>query len=297
MQNIIVLLLVGLFAQLVDGTLGMAYGVTSSTLLLAAGVAPAAASASVHLAEMGTTLMSGASHWKFGNIDWQTVRRVSVTGGIGAFLGATALSRLSTEAAEPWMAGVLLVIGAYILARFTLGRPPQAKGRPYVRYRYLAPLGLFAGFIDATGGGGWGPVTTPTLLMTGKMQPHKVIGSVDTSEFIVASAASVGFLFSLGSEGLLWPVVGALLAGGLVAAPLAAWLVRKVAPRMLGAAVGGLLVVTNVRTIFDTFSVDNEVRAIAYAVIFALWGVALALAWASLRRAPAGTPVVEQRAA
>src|SRR5918992_1689692 len=170
----------------------MAYGATSSTMLLAYGLAPATASASVHLAELGTTAVSGFSHWRFGNIDWRTVRRIGIPGAIGAFFGAVVLSNISSEVATPWMGTVLLVLGIYILARFARGRRSAPKGRPYVRGRFLAPLGLTAGFVDATGGGGWGPVSTPTLLATGKMEPRKVIGSVDTSEFLVAFAASIG---------------------------------------------------------------------------------------------------------
>jgi uncharacterized membrane protein YfcA len=266
-----VLVFVGFLAQVIDGALGMAYGTTSTTLVLAAGLSPAVASASVHIAELGTTLAAGVSHWRFGNVDWRTVRRIGVPGAIGAFLGAVALSSISGDIAKPWMAAVLLVLGVYILVRFTLGRAPRPRGRPYVRGRYLAPLGLGAGFIDATGGGGWGPVATPTLLATGKMEPRKVVGSVDTSEFLVALFASVGFLIALGSEGVSWPFVGALLAGGVCAAPIAAWLVQKVAPRLLGASVGGLIVITNARTMFEVLEVSPGTRALVYAALAAAW--------------------------
>ncbi|CAM5786554.1 sulfite exporter TauE/SafE family protein [Cellulomonas persica] len=249
MPQLVLLAVVGLAAQLVDGSLGMAYGVTSTTLLLAIGTNPAAASATVHLAEIGTTLASGISHWRFGNVDWKVVRRVGVPGAIGAFLGATVLSRLATDAAAPVMSGILLALGLYILIRFTFrGLRKDRLGQP-VRRRFLAPLGLVAGFVDATGGGGWGPVGTPALLASGRMEPRKVIGSIDTSEFLVAIAASLGFLFSLGSQGIDAVWVLALLAGGLVAAPIAAWLVRLIPPRILGSAVGGVIVLTNTRTI------------------------------------------------
>ena len=277
-ENFIVLALIGLVAQLVDGSLGMAYGATSSTLLLTFGLSPASASASVHLAEVGTTLLSGASHWRFGNVDWQIVRRMGIPGALGAFLGAYVLTSLSTEVAKPWMAGILLTLGVVVLARFALGRTPRRRGRPYVRGRYLVPLGLFAGFVDATGGGGWGPVATPTLLATGKMAPRKVVGSVDTSEFLVSVAASVGFLLSLGQEGVSWIAVGALLCGGIIAAPVAAWLVRKIVPRVLGAAVGGLIIVTNARTLLSTFDVPGASRAPYYIGAFVLWGLAIAAA-------------------
>src|ERR687896_755457 len=265
MPALIVLIVIGFFAQLVDGALGMAYGATSSTLLLAYGLAPATASASVHLAELGTTAVSGFSHWRFGNVDWRTVRRIGIPGAIGAFVGAVILSSISAEIARPWMAGILLAIGTYILLRFTLFGPAKPSGRRYIRGRYLAPLGLGAGFVDATGGGGWGPVTTPTMLATGKYEPRKGIGSVDTSEFLVALAASIGFLLALGSQGVAWTYVAALLAGGVVAAPIAAWLVRKITAGLLGAAVGGMIILTNVRTLFEALEVEGGIREPVYA--------------------------------
>src|SRR5918999_34123 len=292
MQNLIVLTVVGLVAQLVDGALGMAYGATSATLVLAAGYAPATASASVHLAELGTTAVSGYSHWRFGNVDWRTVRRIGIPGAIGAFIGAVVLSSISADVAEPWMAGVLLAIGTYILLRFTLFGPAKPSGRRYVRGRYLAPLGLGAGFVDATGGGGWGPVATPTILATGKYEPRKGIGSVDTSEFLVAFAASVGFLLSLGSQGIAFKYVAALLIGGVVAAPIGAWLVRHVTPALLGASVGGLILITNSRTLFDTYGVSGEVRSVVYAVLGTVWVAALAIVVRRLRRD--GQPLLQR---
>lgn len=271
------LLAVGFVAQLVDGALGMAYGTTSTSLVLATGLAPAAASASVHMAELGTTLVSGYSHRRFGNVDWRTVKRIGIPGAVGGFIGAVVLSSISAELAKPWMATILLALGIYILLRFTLGAPPRPRGRTYVRGRFLAPLGLGAGFIDATGGGGWGPALTPTLLATGKMEPRKVVGSVDTSEFLVAFAASIGFLLALGSQGISWSLVAALLAGGVVAAPIAAWLVRMVTARLLGASVGGLVILTNVRTLFDVSGTRGEIRAPVYLALAVAWLLAIAL--------------------
>jgi uncharacterized membrane protein YfcA len=189
MRTLILLALVGLGAQLVDGSLGMAYGVTSTTLLLAIGTNPAAASATVHLAEIGTTLASGAAHWRFGNVDWKVVARIGIPGAIGAFAGATFLSSLSTEIAKPVMSLILLALGIYVLLRFTVQGLPVRSDKP-LRRRFLTPLGLVAGFMDATGGGGWGPVGTPAILASGRMEPRKVIGSIDTSEFFVASASA-----------------------------------------------------------------------------------------------------------
>ncbi|NHA66966.1 sulfite exporter TauE/SafE family protein [Phycicoccus flavus] len=278
MRRLILLALVGLGAQLVDGSLGMAYGVTSTTLLLAVGANPAAASATVHLAEIGTTLASGASHWRFGNVDWRVVLRIGIPGALGSFAGATFLSSLDTSVAAPLMSVLLLGLGLYVLTRFTVrGIRRDRIGRP-LRRRFLTPLGLVAGFVDATGGGGWGPVGTPALLASGRLEPRKVVGSIDTSEFLVSVAASLGFLLALGSAGIDLAWVAALLAGGLVAAPVAAWLVRHVPPRVLGSAVGGLIVLTNSRTILRSDYVDapDATRYAVYALVAVLWAGAVA---------------------
>jgi uncharacterized protein len=278
----LVFVLVGLGAQLVDGSLGMAFGVTATTLLLTSGVTAAVASASVHLAEIGTTLASGAAHWRFQNVDWKLVVRLGVPGAVGAFVGASLLSRLSTEVAEPWTSAILLVLGVYIVLRFaTRAIDGQLAARPPLRKRALVPLGLTAGFIDATGGGGWGPVATSTLLSAKRTEPRKVIGSVDTSEFLVALFASLGFLLGLGNEAIDWAVVGGLLAGGVVAAPLAAWLVKHLPLPLLGTAAGGLLVLTNVRTLLERTDVPGAARLGIYAAIVA---VVAALAIYAFRR-------------
>ncbi|TDB72993.1 sulfite exporter TauE/SafE family protein [Micromonospora sp. KC721] len=283
MRKLLILALVGLAAQLVDGALGMAYGLTSSTLLLFVGVAPAAASASVHLAEIGTTLAAGVAHWRFGNVDWRVVTRIAVPGALGAFAGATFLSAISTESAAPWMSGILFVLGAYLLIRFARPLRPRT-GAGGLRGRFLGPLGLVAGFVDATGGGGWGPVATPALLVSGRLAPRKVIGSVDTAEFMVAAAASIGFLIGLGSEGFLLPTVAALLIGGLIAAPIAAWLVRIVPAQLLGAAIGGVIVLTNARTLLRVGDAGPVLAPAVYALLAAGWLLALVLAVRALRR-------------
>jgi len=286
MKTLVLLAFVGLGAQLVDGSLGMAYGVTSTTLLLAIGTNPAAASATVHLAEIGTTLASGLAHWKFGNVDWKVVARIGVPGAVGAFAGATFLASLSTEVAAPVMSLILLTLGVYILARFTLrGIDRRNLGKP-MRKRFLGPLGLVAGFLDATGGGGWGPVGTPAILASGRMEPRKVIGSIDTAEFLVALAASLGFLVALGSQGVDFAWVAVLLLGGLIAAPIAAWLVRHIPPRMLGSLVGGIIVLTNTRTLLGSDWIDapGSTRIPIYVAIFLLWAAAVVWSYLQYRR-------------
>ncbi len=270
MRRLILIALLGSIAQLVDGTLGMAYGVTASTALLITGISPAVASASVHLAEVGTTLASGVSHWRFGNVDWRVVALIGIPGGIGAFAGATFLSSLTTESASVWVAALLLLLGIYILARFATGKVRAVmEGRP--AGKFLAPLGLVAGFIDATGGGGWGPVATSTLLSSGKLEPRRTVGSVSAAEFVVSVAASIGFLFGLGKQNLPLGIVAALLIGGVLAAPLAAWLVSRLATRWLGVGVGLVLILTNARTLLKGLGVAEGPRYVAYAALVAVW--------------------------
>jgi peptidoglycan/LPS O-acetylase OafA/YrhL len=152
--------------------------------------------------------------------------------------------------------------------------------------RFLGPLGLIAGFVDATGGGGWGPVGTPAILASGRMEPRKVIGSIDTSEFLVAVAASLGFLLALGSQGIDGTWALGLLAGGLVAAPVAAWLVRHIPPRMLGSLVGGMILLTNTRTLLksDWIDASDPVRYGVYAVLYAVWAGAVVYSYREFRK-------------
>jgi len=294
MRKLIVLALVGLAAQLVDGSLGMGYGVTSSTLLIVAGLTPVAASASVHFSEIGTNLASGLSHWKLKNVDWRVVARIAGPGAVGAFLGATVLSRLSTETAAPVMAVILALLGAYILVRFIVGFRPQLKKA--LTWKFLAPLGLFAGFVDATGGGGWGPVATPALLADGRMAPRKVIGSVDTSEFAVSAAASLGFLIGLGASGINWAFALALLIGGLIAAPLAAYLVRVAPAHLLGVAVGGVILLTNSGTVLKTVDAADVTRFAVYGAIVVVTVAGLYVAVQRARRTESPHQDVEESA-
>ena len=277
MRSLILLAIVGLVAQLVDGSLGMAYGVTSTTLLLAVGISPALASASVHIAEVGTCAMSGVAHWRFGNVDWSKIAWLAVPGAIGAFLGAVVLvSVITAEAAEPIVAVFLFSLGIFILARFSFRRHERpVRERPLPK-AFISPLGFVAGFLDAAGGGGWGPISTPTLLSSGRMQPRKVIGTVDTSEFLVAFAASVGFLISLSFADIPWQLVVALLLGGLIAAPIAAWIVRILPARIMGTAVGGFILIVNMKTFLEAIGVSGGLALLIYVLIVVFWVTALA---------------------
>lgn len=267
MRRLLTFALAGVIAQLVDGALGMAYGVTATSFLLAGGTAPAVASATVHLAEVGTTFASGVSHWRFGNVSWRLVGLLGVPGAVGAYLGASVLTSVDGDAAKPWIGGLLLVLGLLVLARFTFGKTPTPAPESRLKARMMTPLGLGAGFVDAIGGGGWGPVTTPTLMTFGRLEPRRAIGSVSASEFLVSLAASIGFLTHLGNEGVDAGIVIALLLGGLAVAPLAAYLVRHLHVRVTGTLVGSLVVVTNVRVLLKAAGWPGPARLSAIVVL------------------------------
>lgn len=288
MRKILLFAIAGLAAQLVDGALGMAFGVTATTVLLITGIGPAAASAAVHIAEVGTTAASGTAHWKLGNVHWPTVFSLGVPGAIGAFLGATVLSKISTAAAEPVVTSFLLLLGLWLLFRsIFLSSAKQASktkeekqrdtARRAPRTRIgLGVLGITSGFLDASGGGGWGPMTTSTLLTVAKTQPRKVIGTVSASEFLVSVAASVGFIFGLGPQFLsLWQPVAGLLVGGVIAAPIAAWAVSRINPTVLGGLVGLLLVLLNSSRLVTGGTVSLRAVEIGLAVmaVIAIWGL------------------------
>jgi len=293
MEGLVLLALLavaGFAAQLVDGALGMGYGITSSTILLLIGLSPAAASASVHIAKIGTGASSGLAHHRFGNVDWKVVRRIALPGGIGAFIGATVLSALSTESSRPLSSLFLFVLGIYVVMRYLAGGlRVLRKGTP--RLRFLIPLGLIGGFVDATGGGGWGPVATPALLADGRLAPNRVIGTVSASEFVVAVAASAGFIFGIGVAGVRLDYVAALLVGGLVAAPIAAYLVRHMNPRILGVIVGGFICFTNARTLLAATGVSENAFLLVYGAIVAAWAAAVAFVVRAIRRERVAEPI------
>jgi uncharacterized protein len=281
MAVLVLLGLVGFGAQLINTSLGMGYGVTSTTFLLALGTSPALASATVNFSQVGSQLVSGIAHWRFGNVDWRIVWRIGVPGAAGAFVGAILLSWLSTEAARPLMSGILLGLGLYILVRFTVrGTPRGNLGKP-LRSSFLAPLGLVGGFLNSTGGGGSGPVITSALLASGRAEPRTAIGSMSASEFAIVVAGSAGFVLGLGFGDIDLRWVAAMLVGGVLSAPLAAWLTRHIPGRMLGSLAGGLIVMTNVRTLFHTGTVTAPaaVQVSTYVVVGVLW--AAAVAWSA----------------
>jgi uncharacterized membrane protein YfcA len=229
--------------------------------------------------------VSGFSHHKLGNVDWKTVNLLAIPGFIGAFAGATFLSSLPADTAKPWVAGLLLALGLYVIYRFLVlgGRRPQFKSRP--GKKLLIPMGLVGGTLDSIGGGGWGPVGTTTLLSSGRLEPRKVVGSIDTSEFVVAVGGSLGFIIGLSSAGIPWDYALALLIGGVVAAPVAAWLVRHLPARILGVAAGGLIVLTNTKTIAEALGATGVTVGLLAALVAVLWISGIIWAVAQERKA------------
>lgn len=233
-QEFWLLVAIGFVAQSIDGVLGMAFGVISTAAMLAIGLPPAHASAVVHTAEVFTTGASAASHLHHRNVDWRLVIRLGIAGALGAALGAWVLSNVDSSFMRPYVSTYLLLIGIFILLK--AGRMAPTRDAPA---KWTAPVGFVAGFLDASGGGGWGPVTTSTLVGSGHA-PRIAIGSVNTTEFFVTVAASATFFVELGLSPLknLIPLV----LGGLVAAPFSGWAVKKVPARPLMVGVGVLVV-------------------------------------------------------
>jgi uncharacterized membrane protein YfcA len=240
--TILLYVAVGFVAQMIDGALGMAYGVSSNSFLLSLGIPPAAASASVHAAEVFTTAVSGASHWRLGNVDWSLLRRLLIPGVLGAVAGAYLLTAAPADFIKPAVAVYLLAMGGVILFR---AWRPQRQASP----RAPAPaLGLAGGFLDAIGGGGWGPIVTTTLVARGH-SPRSAVGSVNLAEFFVTLSQSVVFLLTIGLQH--WQVILGLLIGGVLAAPLAAVGARHIPARLLIVLVGVAIILLSLRTLLQ----------------------------------------------
>jgi uncharacterized membrane protein YfcA len=245
-DDFILFVVVGFAAQMVDGALGMAYGLTGTSVLLSFGIAPATASASVHAAEVFTTGLSGLSHWRFGNVRWSLVLRLAVPGMIGGAIGAYLLTMIPEQVVRPLVSVYLLVMGGWILSR-AIRKSPRGAEEP----RWVAPLGLGGGFLDAIGGGGWGPLVTSTLLGHGTT-PRYTIGSVNFTEFFVSLTISATFLGTIGLE--LWPIITGLILGGAMAAPLAAYVTARVPDVPLMILVAAVIMLLSLRSLVQAFS-------------------------------------------
>jgi uncharacterized membrane protein YfcA len=229
--------------QLVDGALGMGFGVVTSTMLLTLGASAAAASAAVHMAEIATTLASGSSHWFRDNIDKNMLKKLAIPGGIGAFLGANFLSNIDLSNSKTFITTILMILGFVLLYRSIFNNSVNiinVSNKKYFRF-----LGFTGGFVDASGGGGWGPIVTPTLLSTTKLEPRKIVGTVSASEFIVALSASLGFLININKIDLNWSIVGGLALGGVLMAPVAAKIVTTINKKTLGILIASAIILIN----------------------------------------------------
>jgi uncharacterized membrane protein YfcA len=256
MRDLLLFALAGFAASLVDGALGMGFGPTSSSILLGAGLTPAAVSASVNLAKVATGVVAGVSHWRFKNIDKGLVLSLAIPGVVGALVGVTILSNVNSAVIKPLLAVLLSVIGLRILFRFARSNStghsatPESDGPPTTRpaayHEWGTKVAALIGGITNGMIGAWGPVVTPYLLHR-DVRPRYAIGSVNTAEVAVASASAFSLLVSMGKGGFNVAIVIAMLVGGVIAAPVAAWLIRYVPARPMGIAVAALLLLTNAR--------------------------------------------------
>ena len=279
MGRLLLVGLAGFMACLVDGALGMGFGPTASSILLGSGLSPAATSTTVNLAKVVTGLASGVSHWRFGNVDRSLVLRLAIPGMVGALIGVTVLTNVDGDALRPILAALLMLVAIRILVRYGRLKPVSAatatadaeahKSEPLPEWNSRGTA-IAAGAGGVTNGmiGAWGPVVTPFLLHRG-LPPRFAIGSVNTAEVAVAVVASGSLLAKLGSSGLDIGVVLAMLIGGVLAAPLAAYVIRFLPARGLGVAVAGLLMVTNLREL-ATWADLGAVRWVAYGAVVVL---------------------------
>jgi uncharacterized membrane protein YfcA len=281
--NLLLFALAGFVASFVDGALGMGFGPTSSSILLASGLAPQAVSASVNIAKVVTGVAAGAAHWRFRNLDRALVLKLAMPGCLGALLGVTVLSNFSGATLRPYLAMLLTIIGVRILVRFAQPLPPTQKDVPTepgsskktIQYD---PRGVktaaFVGGITNGLIGAWGPVVTPFLLHRG-VRPRYAIGCVNSAEIAVASTAAFSIIGAMGSAGVSGTLVLALLIGGVAAAPLAAWATRRVPTRPMGVAVATLLLLTNAREIMAWSNVGAPWVWMVYVGILAISAYAL----------------------
>lgn len=251
-DNIYLFILVGFLAQMIDGCLGMAYGVSSNSFLLTIGVPPATASASIHAAEVFTTAVSGISHWRFGNVNFNLVKKLAIPGVLGGIVGAYLLVQLPGDVIKPYVSAYLVLMGLRIIWKAFGKRHEVNEDEDEISTRIpLTPLGLIGGLFDAIGGGGWGPVVTTTLMADGTT-PRKVIGSVNLTEFFVTFAEAVTFLLTLGYL-QFWKVIVGLVIGGTIAAPFGAYLTKRMPAKLMMILVGSLIVFLSMRTIILSF--------------------------------------------
>ncbi len=246
LSDLLLFIAVGFAAQLVDGAIGMAYGLTSTAVLLSLGIPPATASASVHAAEIFTTGASGLSHWRFGNVDRSLFIRLAIPGAVGGVIGAYLLTELPGDIVQPVVSAYLAIMGTVVLWRALRRQVPEPKTP-----RHVPLLGLSGGFLDAIGGGGWGAMVASTLVGSGT-KARLAIGSTNAAEFVVTASISATFILTIGLD--LWPIIAGLILGGVLAAPFAAYVTRNLPDRPLMILVGIVIIVLSLRGLLKAFS-------------------------------------------
>jgi uncharacterized protein len=255
MDELLLVALAGFCASLVDGALGMGFGPTSSSILLGAGLSPASVSGTVNIAKVATGIAAAISHWRFRNIDHRLVLQLAIPGCLGAVVGVTVLSQVDGDTLRPILAAMLILVGIRILVRFSTPVAIDPKEYTDVQLdpdrmppfdsRGVVPCAAVGGVTNGLIGA-WGPIVTPFLLHRG-LSPRFAVGSVNTAEVAVAAVAAGSILASAGKGDLEWQIVAAMLTGGVIAAPVAAWSVRHLSPRPMGLGVAALLLLTNAR--------------------------------------------------
>ncbi|MSO70531.1 MAG: sulfite exporter TauE/SafE family protein [Alphaproteobacteria bacterium] len=239
-------IVVGFAAQMVDGAIGMAYGISATTVLMSLGASPATASACVHAAEVFTTAASGISHWRLGNVDFALLRRLALPGMLGGALGAYALANIDGNQIRPFISAYLLLMGGYILWK-ALSENSAEREPP----RHISLLGFAGGFLDAIGGGGWGPLVASSLIGAGT-KPRYAIGTVNLTEFLVTATTTATFVFTIGLE--LWPIILGLIVGGVLAAPFAAMATKKIPDKPMMFLVAAVVILLSLRNLVLTLT-------------------------------------------
>jgi uncharacterized protein len=242
-NDVLLFVAVGFAAQMIDGAIGMAYGITATTMLMSFGVPPAAASASIHAAEVFTTAASGTAHWRMGNVDRKLVVRLAVPGVVGGAIGAYLLTAIPGDRIRPFVSAYLLVMGCVILWRALRAAPPVNAAPTHV-----APLGFVGGLLDAIGGGGWGAMVTSTLIGRG-VPPRLAIGSANLAEFFVTVVVTATFVATIGVT--QWPVILGLVIGGVAAAPFAAYTTKYLPDKPVMILVGVVVIILSLRVILQ----------------------------------------------
>ncbi len=276
------IVVIGFISQFINGSLGMGFGATSSSLFIGLGLSPVIVSASVHIGKVFAGFVSGASHQHFGNVDKELTMRLTAMGVVGGVIGAFFLSRLATDFVVPFIAIILLIMGLRIFLRFFIQKAEAHPGPPWGQFstRLLIPLGFVGGLVDAFGGAGWGPICMASLAGRTKKEIRVLIGSVSMAEFFVSLAVVATFIVLLGEGGFFLWLVFPLVIGGVLAAPIAAYATTRITPTRLGMVVGIFLVVINTITLAGSpFLTDGPIPVPSAAIVIMITSAVLFTVW------------------